>query len=86
LCHKFHKIENHFFTGTEKKLSQLTKNTFYPKNMGWGSQIRDPEKTIADPGVKEAPDPVSATLSLKNANLEILTKTKMKGLTAFKYF
>ncbi len=59
LCsHKFHKIENYFsFKGLKKKtLGQFSKNygTFYPKychkalkNMGLGSEIRDPEKTYS---------------------------------------
>jgi hypothetical protein len=53
--------------------------------MGWGSQIRDPEKTIADPGVKEAPDPVSATLS-EFPNLHSVSKDKNERAYGLRVF
>jgi hypothetical protein len=33
--------------------------------MSWGSEIREPEKLITDPGGKKAPDPGSATLHIE---------------------
>ncbi len=36
--------------------------------MGWGSGIRDPEKSITDPVVKKAADPEYATQGSMEAN------------------
>jgi hypothetical protein len=71
--HKLHKNGYYFiFEMLKKKMwanFQRIIEIFYPNNfhcalkyMGLGSGIRDPEKTYADPWVKKAPDPGSATL------------------------
>jgi hypothetical protein len=61
----------------EKNLDQFSENyrTFHPKNchkalknMGLGSEIRDPEKKpfwIPDPGVIKAPDPGSGSATIE---------------------
>ncbi len=63
----------YFLTGTEKNLSQLTKNYLYfsskklsPSSQKYGLGNRDPrsrilKKPIPDPGSKKAPDPWSYT-------------------------
>jgi hypothetical protein len=71
--HKFHITENYFnFKMLKKKIwtnFQRIIELFYSKNchkalknMGLGSEIRDPEKPIPEPGAKKAPDPGSGTL------------------------
>jgi len=76
--HKFHNIENNFIFEMLKKkiwasfqriIEHFTQKlvTTLSKNMGLGSEIRDPgsgknQFRIPDPGVKKAPDPGSTTL------------------------
>jgi hypothetical protein len=74
--HKCHKIENYFsLEMLKKKFGPIFKDTrtFYRKNchkalknMGLGSEIRDPKKPIPDPGSRgeKAPYPGSGSATL----------------------
>jgi hypothetical protein len=79
LCsHKFHKTANYFsFEVLKKKISAnfqriielFTQKIVTKLSKIWiwdpGSEIRDPEKPIPDPGVKKSPDPGSGSATLK---------------------